>query len=160
MSLLAMGSLVLLAGLAQLGVVPALFLDRFAAPVLPVALLAAWAATRGAGPTWVWLLPFPLLLGAVSEQRAAWFLVALLPTPVLAAAAVQLLPRRSLGAATAAAGGALCYLVLLALVSGRPRLVLDEAEAMAVAAVLTGLAGAGLALMLVPLRPRERGLFH
>lgn len=158
-SLVAFGLVLLGAAIVQVGVVPAIFLDAFGAPVLPVAVLAAWAASRGVETTWAWAVPLALLLGSVSEMRAGWFVLALIPTPLLVAAIrarTPTIPTTML----AAAGGAVAYVSTLTLAANRLPLLSSALDATMRGAVLTALAGLVVAVALVPLRPRERGLFR
>src|SRR5688500_12435934 len=60
--------------------------DLRSLPLLPLAMLAAWAAARGPDEAWAVLLPAPLVLGLASDERVGWFVLALTPTPLLAAA--------------------------------------------------------------------------
>jgi len=160
---------VALATLLQLAIIasgPAVA-DLRSLPLLPLAALAAWAAARGPDEAWTGLLPAPLLLGLASDERAAWFLLALTPTPLLAAA----LRGRGRGearaaklGALAASGGAafagvLAYMLLFALLAGDAGAVLDEPGALARGALLTSLLAAVLAGALLVPRPRRRGLF-
>nr|HRC62231.1 hypothetical protein [Dehalococcoidia bacterium] len=75
MTRLLLAALALLASLLQVGALPALFFNASAAPLLPVALLAAWGALRGPEEIWPALLVAPLPLALLSEQRLGWFLL-------------------------------------------------------------------------------------
>lgn len=118
--LLAIGAAIL-----QVGAVPAAFNQPLASPVLPVALLAGWAATRHPREAWPVPLAAAVVLGTVSEGRVGVFVLALLPGLALATLA-RLRERRGEGtasrrlalAAVAGAGGTLGYVVLLAAVAG------------------------------------------
>ena len=77
--------LALAASLLQLGAVPALFLGGVAAPLLPVALIAAWTMARGERELWPALLVVAAVMGVASSERIGWFLLALLPAALLAA---------------------------------------------------------------------------
>lgn len=149
------------AALAQLGAVPALFPGAPAAPLLPVALIAAWSAVRDPREAWPALLVASVLLGAASEERVGWYLIALLPA--LALAMMASLPpgaRRAGLAVGGAAAGAVAYLALLTLAAGRASALGSEAGTLAVAALWTAAATALLAAALWPLRPRTAGLFE
>ena len=159
-------SRVLLLGLAlgavllQLGAVPALF-GTAAAPLLPVALLAAWGSVRPANEVWGALLVTPVALGLASEQRVGWFMLALLPTAALLLAAPPADGTRRLGRASLAAGaGALCYLVLLTLAGGRPGELAAASGAITRASLGTALLASAAALALSPLASRQRAGLH
>jgi hypothetical protein len=153
-------ALALAAALLQLGAMPALFLDAGAAPLLPVGLIAAWASVRRAEETWLAVLAASLLLGAASTERAGWFLLALLPTPALAVGVVALRPRRRVLAAPLAAGlGALLYLALLALASGRAGGLAAEAPGHFPAAAGTALVAIAFAGVIPRHARRADGLF-
>ncbi|MCK9487473.1 MAG: hypothetical protein M0R73_12370 [Dehalococcoidia bacterium] len=165
--------LLLLVAPVQAAIATALVRDPLAAPVLPVALIAAWAVTRGGtgdheGCPEIWpaiLLP-AVVLGAASEERMGWFLLALLPAPALAAVgAARIRPRvtgfgRRLGIATGVAAlGAMSYAVVLAVAAG----LATDLPASSPSLLATGLGSAGLAAVAMlafwPLRRRERSLF-
>ena len=156
-------ALALAVSLLQLGVVPSLFLRPEQAPLLPVALLAGWVAVRGPSEAWAAILVAPVALGAGSEERVGWFLLALLPTAI----AATVLPRGKQPSArtfvvraTAAAGvGAALYALTLAIASARLELSNDGLKAVGSAAVLTALLAASVAALLLPFRRRARGLF-
>ncbi len=154
------------AALVQAAAIPALFAEPLAAPVLPAAVVAAWAIVRGPEETWP-ALPLPaVILGALSDERMGWFLLALLPAPIfgalLAARARHVAAgvlRRSTWAAGAAAAAALLYGAVLAFAGGvAGDLPGATAEALAGALLTAGVA-AVLALCAWPLRERQRGLF-
>ncbi|MEZ4554140.1 MAG: hypothetical protein AB7L91_09750 [Dehalococcoidia bacterium] len=156
-------ALALVASLLQVGALPALFFDPSAAPLLPVALLAAWGALRGPGELWPALLVAPLPLALLSEERLGWFLLALLPTAGL------LVRRRpdpdSLAqfarAPLVAALGALGYLALLWLAAGDIRGLPSALATLFGAALLTAIASTLFAALLWPLRTRRApGLFR
>lgn len=152
--------LALAASLLQLGAIPAFFLDGVAAPLLPVALIAAWATLRGDGDAWPALLIAAVVLGVASQLRVGWFLLALLPTAVLSAAAVrQVASRRLVFVPVTAAAGAIAYLAVLALAAGSPAAVLLPRE-MFFAAAWTATAAVVVGLALWPFHPRPRGLFE
>ena len=136
-------------------------------PLLPLATIAAWAAARGPDEAWAGLLPAPVLLGLASDERVAWFVLALTPTPLLGAALrgnVGGEPRAAmLGALAASAGaafaGVLAYTLLLALVAGDARALLAEPGPLGRGALLTSVLAAVLAAALLAVRPHRRGLF-
>ncbi|MGE0227076.1 MAG: hypothetical protein AB7I38_10060 [Dehalococcoidia bacterium] len=156
-------ALALLASLVQVGALPALFFDPLAAPLLPVALLAAWGALRGPEELWPAFLVAPLPLALLSEERLGWFLLALLPTAGL------LLRRRPdpdtlaqfARAPLVAALGALGYLALLWLAAGDVRGLPGALTTLVGAALLTAVASSLFAVLLWPLRARRApGLFR
>lgn len=152
--------------LVQAGAAPALFADPLAAPVLPAILLVAWAAQRGPEECWPALIAPAVILGVLSDERAGWFLVALLPAPLLGLIVMRRARRtgagalrRALWSAGAAGLAALLYGGILTLAAGVARdLPASTAEAMA-GVLLSAMLGAGLAFAAWPLRRRERGLF-
>ena len=160
----AVAALAALAALLQLAAVPWLFVDGAVAPLLPVALISAWAAARDADETWPVLLVVPVTLGVVSQERVGWFMLALLPSAALASCTWQRDGasgvRRFARAPLAAAAGAVFYLSLLTLTAGRPSTLVEMAGAYVFAALWTAAAAALLAGALWPLRPRPQGLFE
>ncbi|MFA7250314.1 MAG: hypothetical protein WC273_11870, partial [Dehalococcoidia bacterium] len=76
---LTIGALAVLAAIMQIGAVPAAFAEPLAGPVLPVALLAGWAAVRRPREVWPVPLAAAAVLGVVSEGRVGIFALALLP---------------------------------------------------------------------------------
>ena len=153
--------------LVQLGVVPLFFLDGRAAPVLPVALIAAWAAVREPAETVPALLVTAVALGVASQERVGWFLLALLPAALLAALVRSLLDdehdpskRRLALAAGGAGAGAIAYLVLLAIAAGAAAELGSNAARFALAGLLTASLGGLFAVALWPTRPRPEGLFR
>jgi hypothetical protein len=157
----AVAALAAAAALLQLGVVPAFFLDARGAPLLPAALIAAWASVRKTGETWPALLIAPVMLGAASEERVGWFLLALLPTAALTLIAGRTSAARRFAVAPAAAGaGAVAYLVLLTLAAGRPGALPSATAELAAAALWTAAAAAVATAALWPLRSRKHGLFE
>ncbi|MSQ31556.1 MAG: hypothetical protein EXR64_06030 [Dehalococcoidia bacterium] len=154
----------------QIGVVPAAFAEPLAAPVLPVALLAGWAAVRHPREAWPAPLAAAVILGSVSEARVGAFALALLP-----ALAIVTLVRdrerrgegtamRRLGlAAGAGAAGALSYVLVLWAAAGAAGGA-AASPAAAVPALLVGVAWTGasataLAAALWPLRTDSGGFF-
>lgn len=157
------GVSVALAALAQLGLVASVAgdVDVRALPVLPLAALAAWTAARGPLEAWAGLLPAPLLLGLTSDERVGWFVLALAPTPLIAAALGRGpgAPRTLGAAAIAAVVGLVLYTALLEGVAGEARSLIEGASALGRGALLTGLLAMLLGVALLPFRPRARGLF-
>lgn len=163
MSRLVLLLVALAASLVQVGVVPAFVFTSAAAPLLPVALLAAWGAVRGTDDLWLALLAVAGILGVLSEERVGWYLLALLPTAVLLLVAQQ--PgepkfHRIAHAPITAALGAWAYLALLFLASGRLEALPDTGIEALTAAGTTALLATVFALALWPLRGRPRGLFE
>ena len=149
------------AALLQLGLVPLLFPGPAAAPVLPVALVAAWLARGDAADLAPGLLLMAAALGVASEERVGWLLVAMLPTGalVLALELRRDVPR-PLRAALAGCGGALLYGILVSLAAGAAPLPSHDAEAVAAGAIWTALVAIALAAVLRPLQPRAPRLFE
>lgn len=157
--------LVTAASFAQVSVLPLLFLDPWSAPLLPVAVVAAWSINRSPDDVWLALLPAALLPGVVSTQRIGWFLVALLPVALAGAALAQSRANEEHGllwrlpASAAVAGlGTLGYLLLLAAVGRELTASLQAAPAIASATLGTSALAALLAPLLQP-RKRRHGLF-
>lgn len=149
-------------GLVQLGAGPVLFDDPRAVPLIPLAVLAGWSVARGFGEVVPGLLGAALVLGAASEDRAGWFILAMLPAAALLAAGDLVPPLRRLALAPAAAGvGAGAYTVLLYAASGRFDLLGVHNEEAAGLVLWTGGLAVVFALLAWPLRPREprTGLF-
>ena len=154
-----------IAALLQASVLPAFYLDPWAAPLLPSALVAAWAVIRRPEETWAIVLAGALILGVVSTERTGWFLLALLPSVGIAMLLATVAPRHhsfvaGLGrAAATAAAGTGCYLSILAIVSGNGAALAPAAPQVIAAGLATAaLAGVGV-IALRPLRPRPRGLY-
>ncbi len=167
MSLAIITVLSILAALVQVGPLSLLTLDPLAIPLLPVALVAGWAAVRAPGETAPALLLAPVVMGAVSQAPVGVFVLACWPAAALAAATRRIdrdpvgsSARRMLAAALAGAGGAACYSVLLALAAGRPRALIGDPGGMILAAALTAALATAVALAVWPWRPRPRGLFE
>ena len=149
-------------GLVQLGAAPVLFGDPRAAPLIPLAALAGWSATRGFGGVAAGLLGAALVLGVASEDEAGWFVLAMVPAAALLAAADAVpLRRRLLLAPAAASLGAGAYTALLYATSGRFELLSVHSEPAVGLVLWTGALAAGCAVLAWPLRPREprTGLF-
>ncbi|MGE3856597.1 MAG: hypothetical protein AB7G21_06550 [Dehalococcoidia bacterium] len=159
--LLAMGAAVL-----QVGAVPAAFHQPLAAPVLPVALLAGWAAIRRPREAWPVPLGAAIVLGAVSEGRVGLYLLALLPALAIATF-VRLRERRGEGTASrrlalAAVGGAagtLCYVLSIAAAAGTARTLSPALPALLGGMAWTGMLAALLAAALWRVRSDRGGLF-
>lgn len=147
--------------LVQVGAVPVLFLGS-AAPLLPVALIAAWGTMRNADEVWPALLLAPIPLAVASEERLGWFLLALLPTAVLLLRGSPPESPRKLGQAPlAAALGALGYLVLLWVAAGEVRALPSAAGLILGSTVMTAAIATLLAAALWPVRVRRApGLFR
>ena len=150
------------AALLQLGAAPALFEQQLAAPVLPLALIAGWGAVRGLAEVAPAAILAAIVLGVASEERAGWFLLAMLPTAALVVPALTLPPsRRLLLAPAAAAAGVLAYQGLLQLSSGVASAPLTEGEALLGGALWSAAAAFVLAALCWALRarPSAGGLF-
>ena len=148
------------AAVAQLGVMPTLMREPLAAPALPIAAIAAWGTLRGMPETTPAFLLAAVVLGVASEERVGWFVLALLPTVVFV---TVLNGRRGIPPIGLAAGGAafgvVSYQAVLGLADGAPRIVIDEASLIFVAAVATACCSTALAASLWMFRPRPAGLF-
>ncbi len=150
------------AALLQLGAAPSLFADPLAAPILPLAVLAGWGAARGLAEAAPAAVIAALVLGVASEERAGWFLLAMLPTAALVTPALALRPsRRLLLAPAAAALGVIAYQGLLHLSSGDLAL-LARGEPLLSAALWSAALALVLAAISWALRPRpsSSGLFE
>jgi len=151
----------------QAAITTALVRDPLAAPVIPVALVAAWAAVRRAEETWPAILLPAVVLGVASEERVGWFLIALLPAPLIASVAVRRFRpkvtgfwRRTVTAGGAAALAAVLYASTLAVVGGIGGELPERAGALLATSVASGLLAVLVAACCWPLRPRSRGLFE
>ena len=163
MTRLALAAFALLASLLQAGALPVLFFDPSAAPLLIIAVLAAWGALRGPDDLWPALLVAPLPLAFQSEERLGWFLLALLPTAALLLRRPPEpdTPAQFARAPLVAAPGALAYLALLWLAAGDVRGLPGALLTLLGAAVLTAAFAALFAALLWPLRARRApGLFR
>jgi hypothetical protein len=148
--------LALVASLVQVGAIPSLFLDTATAPLLPVAVIAAWGAVRGPDDLWAGILVAPLPLALASEERVGWFLLALLPTAALLLRRPPPdTPHQLLRAPLAAALGSLAYLVVLFCAGGAAPALPGAASSLLGAATLTALVAALFALVLWPARTRR-----
>jgi len=160
MTIAAVATIGIAAALLQLGAVPTLF-PGDAAPLLPVALIAAWAAVREADESWPLLLTVPATLGVASQERVGWFMIALIPAAALALAAGRGNgARRLVLAPVAAAAGALLYLALLRLAAGHAATLPEALASHFAAALWTAVAAGAMVAVLQSLRARERGLFE
>lgn len=153
------------AALIQTAVLPAFYLNAWAAPVPACALIAAWAAVKRPQDTWPLAVAGALVLGVISVERSGWFLLAFLPT-VAATIAVAEVSREHrgfaarLGRATAAAlVGTIGYIAMLTLASTGGRLLLERAPDLLTAAVATSVLAAVIVALMLPLRERSTGLF-
>jgi hypothetical protein len=153
----------LVAALFQVALVPAFVSDGWAAPVLPCAIVAAWAASRRPEAATLIALTSALVLGVISVERAGWFLIALLPAVGSAmlldalAPAARNLPARVARAAVGAAAGTLGYLATLALAGGHLGSLVEASSDAAGAAAGTALLAVVFVVLLTPLRPRAPG---
>lgn len=154
--------LAVVASLMQVGAIPTLFLEPSAAPVLPIALLAAWGIMRSPEEVWPALLLAPLPLGLASDERLGWFLLALLPTAALLVRGSPPESAQKLGRVPVAAGlGTVGYLVLLWVAAGEAGTLPRSAPTIAGAAVMTALLATLLAMLFWPVRVRRApGLFR
>jgi hypothetical protein len=154
------------AAILQVGAVPAAFHQPLAAPVLPVALLAGWAAMRRPREASLAPLGAALVLGTVSEGRVGVFLLALLPALALATL-TRLRERRGEGtavrrfglAALAGAGGTLGYVLFLSLAAGTAGALVEVAPALLGGIAWTATLATVLAGLLWRVRTASGGLF-
>lgn len=157
-------ALCLVTAILQVGAVPTLFHDPYAAPVLPLTVVAAWGATRGGAETMPGLLGAAIVLGVSSQERAGWFLLAMLPTAALLLLSEPSPNRERPPAAFIAAGaatvGAFAYAGTLALAAGALGELPAASWSMLTAALWTGGAAMVLVIPLLPLKPRPKGLFE
>ena len=117
--------LAVMASILQVGAVHAAFGQPLAAPLLPVALLAGWAAIRRPREAWPAPLAAAVVLGGVSDLRVGAFLLALVPVLAIATA-IRLRERRGEAtllrrlalAAVAASLGTACYVLILSAAAG------------------------------------------
>lgn len=155
-----------LAAPVQAAITTALVRDPLAAPVIPVVLVAAWAAMRRADETWPAILLPAVVLGVASEERVGWFLLALLPAPLVATLAVRRFRRvtgfwrRIATAGGAAALGAALYASTLAVAGGLGGELAARSGALLGTAMVSGLLAILVAACFWPLRSRRRGLFE
>ena len=162
----------------QLALVPTLFPTNavgIATPLLPVALIAAWGTARDPIEIVPALFVTATGLGAVSTEQVGWFLIALLPTAVIAIT-IRALPIRTpsrhhqpahetqlavviIRAAAAAAVGASAYLSILTIASGEPTLLPTLGTSIGSAAAWSTAFASVTVLLLHLLRPQRHGLF-
>lgn len=157
---LALLAATILAALVQVGVLPSLFAQPVAAPLLPIALVAAWGLTRSPSETAPSVVLAAVILGVTSEDRVGWYLLALIPTAALLVAARLAANTGLARVPMVAAAGTVLYLGTLLLASGTVRALPAMATAMLTSALLTALLAVVLAIVLGPLRPRPVGLFE
>jgi len=154
-----------LAALVQAAVVPAFYLDAWAAPVPACALIAGWAAARRPEETWSIAVAGAVVLGVVSVERSGWFLLAILPTVGVAMLLTEVSPgnrgfsARITRASATAVVGTLAYVATLALASASGRVLLDETPRLVIAALGTGLLAVFILVAMLPFRRRTAGLF-
>lgn len=165
------------AALAQISAVPQLFADGRAAPLLPVALFAAWASVRGIGEVVPGVLLAAATLGVASEERVGAFLLALLPAAALAAALSGVLsgiraplgahghsppgaPGQTVIALAAAAGGSAAYVAILTATAGVPAALPAAAGPLAIGALWTAVLAGVLSAPLRLSRRQRAGLFE
>ncbi len=144
------------AALLQLGATPIWIEQPLAAPVLPLIVIAGWGAARGLGEAVPAAVVAAVVLGVASEERAGWFLLAMLPTAALLLPAAALRSwERLLLAPLAAALGVVAFQALLRFSSGLSALTAEQQgqllegatwSAVAAFALAALLAGAGWAL--------------
>ena len=160
------------AALMQLGATPIWIDQPLAAPVLPLAVIAGWGAARGLGEAVPAAFLAAVVLGVASEERAGWFLLAMLPTAALLLPAAALRHwERLLLAPVAATLGVLVFQAMLRFSSGLGALSAQQqnelfegaawsaAAAFALAAILAGGAWA-LRRGPAPDPTAQRGLFE
>lgn len=159
--------LALAAAPLQAAITTSLVRDPLAAPVIPIVLVAAWAAMRRADETWPAILLPAVILGVASEERIGWFLLALLPGPLVAAIAVRQFKRNTTGfwrrlftAGGAAGLAAVLYACTLAVAGGIGGELGERADALFATALVSGVLAVLVAACFWPLRPRQRGLFE
>ncbi|MDA0815610.1 MAG: hypothetical protein O2924_03460 [Chloroflexi bacterium] len=162
-----LAALVLLIMPLQIVLSTVMFREPLAAPVLPATLIAAWAVIRRPEETWPAIVLPAIVLGALSEEHVGWFLIALLPAPLIASIAVRRFRpritgfnRRALTGASAAGAGACLYGLLLLIRADMASDLPRVASALTASAVLSGLLALIAAACLWPLRPRTHGLFE
>ncbi len=137
------------AALLQLGATP-LWLDRpLAAPVLPLIVIAGWGAARGLGETVPAAALAAIVLGVSSEERAGWFLLAMLPTAALLLPASALRHwERLLLAPVAAALGVVAFQAMLRFSGGLAALSRAQQDDLYEGALLSAVAALILAAVL------------
>ena len=149
-----------LAAFVQVGALPSLFAQPAAAPLLPIALVAAWGLTRDPSEVAPGVVLAAVILGVSSEDRVGWYLLALLPTAALLGASRLAANAGLARVPIVAAAGTMVYLGTLLLAAGAARTLPALAGTMLASALLTALLALALAGALWPLRPRPAGLFE
>lgn len=160
-------ALTLLVAPLQVVLSTVLFREPLAAPVLPAVLVAAWATARRPEETWPAIVLPAIVLGAMSEERMGWFLIALLPAPLIASIAMRRFrprvtgfKRRAATASCVAAAGAASYGCLLLLGAGMTGELAGAMSTLVASALMSGLLALVATVALWPLRPRQQGLFE
>lgn len=154
------------ASIVQVGALPGAFLEPLAGPVLPVALLAGWAAMRQPREAWPVPIAAGIVLGVLSEARVGIFVLALLPA-LAVATIVRARERRGEGtalrrlalAAGAGALGMLCYVFVLSEATGTAAALLGALPAILRGAAWTAVLATALAGALWRFRTTSGGLF-
>lgn len=159
MRLILVATLGFVAAIWQLGAAPLAFAPG-TAPLLPVALLAAWATLRTPAEAWPALLTSGVALGVASSERVGWFLLALLPAALAGALVATAPPAHRLALAPLLGGAAaVAYVALLAMAGGHAGLLTSRPLDLLAAAALTALCTAVAALACWPFRLRQARLF-
>ncbi|MYE46486.1 MAG: hypothetical protein F4X25_06990 [Chloroflexi bacterium] len=137
------------AALLQLGATP-LWLDQpLAAPVLPLIVIAGWGAARGLGEAVPAAILAASVLGVASEERAGWFLLAMLPTAALLLPAAALRSWERLLLAPLAAGlGVLAFQAMMRFSSGLGALSAEQQSALIEGATWTAVPALALTVIL------------
>lgn len=160
-------ALATLAAMLQVSVLSEIATHPFGVPLLPVALVAGWAAMRSADALWPVLLVTPLVQGVLAAERVGWLLIALLPAVILGAVLTQPWStqrpagpgRRIAIAALIASSGTVLHAAIRSLASGTPALLFESSGAVLTSVAWTVFLAVAFAVSLWPLRPRTRGLF-
>lgn len=146
--------------LLQIGAVPTLF-PTGTEPLLPIALMLAWAALRDVDETWPIPLMVSLTLGVASQERVGWFMIAFLPTAALALAMGHRAYQFRLSLAPVSAGvAAILYLKILTITSGHRSSFTTSVSSDLTVALWTAVVAAILVGVLYPIRNREWSLFE
>ena len=137
------------AALMQLGATPIWIEQPLAAPVLPLIVIAGWGAARGLGEAVAAAILAAIVLGVASEERAGWFLLAMIPTAILLLPAAALRRWERLLLAPLAAGlGVLAFQALMRFSSGLGALSAEQQSQLLEGATWTAAAAAALAILL------------
>ena len=137
------------AALLQLGSTPIWIDQPLAAPVLPLVVIAGWGAARGLGEAVAATVLAAIVLGVASEERAGWFLLAMLPTAVLLLPATALRRwERLLLAPVAAALGVVAFQALMRFSSGLGALSAEQQNQLFEGATWTAAAALVVAVVL------------